>query len=246
MADLVYKFSDLYNRVAQYLGTYGSSGPTGQNLTDAKNYVNDAYQRFMTAHEWTFLRPVEQLITVSNQWQYELPDDFSSIIQTFQFSADKQFPPLDERSINQILEMRSINSNSKWPEFFSIHPDKYDKEIGQRWILSLYPTPEAAYSLWYRYQVNIDKLENDDDIPAGGPELSRLILQLCLGEAELQKEHAQGAQTATAAEMLAMAIRKDKQRRPHNLGYNGGGARWSQWDIGRGSYRLNDVEYLLD
>jgi hypothetical protein len=243
MAELIYSFSDLYNRVSQYLGTYGSSGPSGQNLTDAKAYVNDAYQRLIAAHEWPFLKPLQQLVTTSGTWQYELPSDFSSIVQSFQFTADKHYPPLEERSLNQIMEMRSVNAFNKWPEFYAIHPDKYDKTVGQRWLLSLYPTPDSAFTLWYRYTVNVDKLENDDDIPAGGVEYSRTLLQLCLAEAELQKEGTAGVHNAEASRMLADSIQKSKQTRPHNLGYNGSGALYSLWDIGRGGTRINDVSY---
>ena len=79
MATLALTYSDLYDRVAKFLGTYGSAGPAGDNLTDAKAIVNDAYTKFITARKWTFLKPSDTLGLMTNQYVYEMPELFSSL-----------------------------------------------------------------------------------------------------------------------------------------------------------------------
>ena len=247
MASLTLVFSDLYNRVSKFLGTYGSSGPSGNDLTDVKDIVNDAYRRFLDANpDWSFLYRTTQLITVSGTNTYLLPDDYIIMKHSFQHAADTGYPELEERSEAQIRDMIACNDYSSYPEFFSISPTAYSKESGQKWEVTFYPTPDSAYTLHYEYKLYPSKLENDNDLPIGSFEYSDCIRQLCLGEAESNIEESSGVQEGKAAVALAAALRNDRKRSPHKLGYFGDGYRLSSQEIARGSFRVNDVNFDTD
>lgn len=233
MGQLVLTFQELYNRVSKFLGTYGSSGPSGDDLTDAKEIVNDAYRRFLDAREWSFLKREYQLITSNNTFIYQLPEDFATLIGTINYGADENYPPLEQRSINQIRKEKADNDWTSYPELFAIK-SSHSKEFGQRWELILYPTPDAAYPLWFFYKIEPLKLEEDSDIPVGGSEFSGALRQLCLAEAESNRDEQAGIQEQKASIMLADAMRKDMIKAPHNLGYFGVDT-LSARDIARGS-----------
>lgn len=244
MANLSLVFSDLYNRVSKFLGTYGSSGPSGTDLTDAKQIVNDAYRRFLDANtDWSFLKPVTQLTTIANTWVYQLPNDYIRLIRTFQHDSDSGYPELEERSIDDILSMKACNDYSSYPEYFALRPSEYTKETGQIWEVLFFPTPDSSYTLHYQYKMYPEKLEDDNDLPVGAFEYSDCIRQLCLAEAESNIEETSGTQEGKAAVSLAAAIMNDKKRAPHTLGYNGDGYGLSSWEIARGSFRINDVSF---
>jgi len=244
MANLILTFSELYNKVSKFLGTYGSSGPTGTALTDAKEIVNDAYRRFINANpSWSFLHKDTTLSTVSGTAVYQLPPDFLELKRIFQFGADANYPPLEETSSQQITDWQNINDMSSYPSFFAIGVGEYTKETGQVWEVVFYPKPDATYTLSYSYKMSPTKLEGDDDIPIGALEYSDCIRQLCLAEAESSVEENSGVQEQKAGLALQIALKNDRRKAPHNLGYNGNGYRMSSWDLARGSFRVNDVSF---
>lgn len=247
MASLTLTFSDLYNRVSKFLGTYGSSGPSGNDLTDAKDIVNDAYRRFIDANsDWSFLFRTTKMVTVSGTATYQLPDDLILIKKEFQHDSDTGYSDLEERPGSEITSWKATNDYSSYPEYFAIEPSAYTKETGQAWEVTFYPTPDSAYTLHYEYKIYPTKLEEDNDLPIGSLEYSDCIRQMCLAEAESGTEESSGIQEGKAAVALAAALANDRKRAPHRLGYNGDGGRLSAWEIARGSYRINDVTYDTD
>jgi len=246
MASLQLDFEDLYNRTAKYLGTYGSSGPSGVNLTDAKDIVNDAYTKFITARDWSFMKPSDILLTLTNQYIYELPETFSAMLTNFQFGVDRAYPDIEEVSVDKLISLRAINTYTRWPDVYAVRPQPHSNTVGQRWEVLFYPTPDTTYTLHYRYRVMANKLEGANDFPVGGVENAQLIRQMCIAEAELSKDKTVGPQQSMAQNMLSSAILEDSKRNPHTLGYNGNGVKYSPFDIARGSYRLNNVNYVTD
>jgi len=243
MATLRLTFGDLYNEVAKFLGTYGSSGPSGANLTEAKDIVHSAYRRFLSAYDWSFLKQSDTLTTVSGTYVYELPEDFGEIIGLFQFAADDGYPPVDERMLDDIIEMRSYSDYSSYPEYFAIRAGNYTPETGQQWEIVFYPTPDAAYTLSYLYKMFPTKLSDDNDIPVGTPDCVEALKALCLAEAESRKDELLEVQENKARIILADAIRRDAKRNVKHLGYNPDGLSFSAWEIARGSYRIKNVVY---
>jgi len=246
MSSLSYKFSDLYNAVSKYLGTYGSTGPTGTNLTDAKEVVNDAYSRFITgngSYRWSFLEQEDYLNTAAGVYTYQLPEGFEALTHRFQFNNESGYRAPVERSIDTLRAVQADGTATKaYPEIYSIHAGRYDPKCGQLYEVSFYPTPDTTYTFIYRYKFMPPKLENDNDLPVGGSEMAGVLKQMCLAEAESQKDKKAGVQEAKARDMIALAIARDSARKPHILGHNSDrSSGTSYWHTARESWRVNNI-----
>jgi len=249
VASLELVFSDLYNEVSRFLGTYGSSGPGTDDLADAKRIVNSAYRRFLNSNPntWSFLKRYDRIITVSGTWEYELPNNFGNLLSnTFQYSSDTAYAPIEERSANQIIDMRAVSSYNQYAEYFAVRPGHYSKEAGQKWEAIFYPTFDSAYTLHYCYKILVEKLEGDNDIPIGGQDISECLKAICLAEAESYQDENLGVQEQKSKELLMQTIFNDNQKKAKTLGMNAPGRGLSPWDIHRGSYRINNVTYTTD
>lgn len=247
MALMQYTYQDLYNRVSKFLGTYGDSGPTGNDLQDAKDFVEEGYQEFLSppdGYVWSFLKKYTTLTTESGKFNYYLPQDYNSLIIPFRFTDQAGYPPVEERSENEIMEMRNYNNISSFPQYFAIRTADYTPEAGQRQEVIFWPEPDSEHILYYQYKFNVPELSNDSDLPVGGPQMASCLLKMCLAAAEGESDEELSTQVNRANLALIKAISEDKNREPRRLGYNANGfAGLSAWEVARGSYRVNDVNY---
>ena len=246
MASLQLSFAELYNGVSKYSGVYGSSGASGTDLTDAKDMVNAAYRRMLLAHKWTFLTPTRQIVTISGTWQYELPADFVRIKGVFRYSSADSYPPLRERLYEQIEEFRAVTDTTGYPTYYAIVAGEYKAETGQRWTVALFPTPDAAYTLYYSPEVWPARMVNDSDLHIGGPDVSEALKELAIAQAEAELDEMSAEQSVhekKAGQLLIQAVIKDNERRAHNLGYNNDENMGGVIDITR-EYRLNEVNMV--
>lgn len=219
MANLALEFSDLYNEVLRFTGEYNNGSPASTPLADAKRIVNRAYQRFVNFYDWTFLRVAGKLETASGVHVYELPADFSYITpDEFVFDDSEPYHKTQPVTAQLLQHLRSGVVYSSFPEYHTIYAGPYTKETGQGWLAAFYPTPDDAYTLHYWYRLNPQKLENDTDLPIGGPEMGDMLLELCLAYAETYKDETKAVHDATVREILAPAISLDIRRRPKHLG----------------------------
>jgi hypothetical protein len=245
MSSLVYTFSDLYATVSKFLGTYGSSGPSGTNLTDAKTIVNDAYSRFICgngSYRWSFLDQDGILNTLAGQYLYPLPEGFEALTHTFQFENETGYKAPIERDLDMIRSLRSESVESRaYPEVYAIQAGLYDPKFGQRKEVAFWPTPDTTYTFLYRYRIVPNKLENDADLPIGGPEMALVLKQMCLAEAESQGDKKASIQEQKASALLAQAIARDSARKPHILGHNSDKNSQSYWHTARESWRVNEI-----
>lgn len=239
-------FADLYNAVAKYAGTYGSSGASGTDLTEAKDMVNAAYRRLLLAYNWTFLTPTRQIVTMAGTWRYELPLDFVRVKGTFRYSSTDGYPPLRERAYEQVEEMRASSDTTGYPVYYALAAGEHTSEMGQRWLACFYPAPDAAYTLYYSPEIWPLKLVNDSDLHIGGPDISEVLRELAIAQAEgeLDEMPEEGAiHERKAMQLLGAAVAKDNQRRAKNLGYNYDENAGGIVDISR-EYRLNEVNMV--
>ncbi len=245
MATLQHNFQALYDEVSRFLGTYGTSGPAGTDLTEAKSRVHTGYRRFLNAYEWTFKKTFTSLAIDSSEWRYQLPADFMSFAIKPTFSENSLYPPLAERNVQQILEMRAELVSSSYPEYWALRPGTYNKETGQRYELIFWPSPQASLTLYYQYRVIPEKLSAAADFPLGGAEAADALMECSLWAAEENSDDIAGIHAAAAARELAALIEIDKDREPKLLGPNLNGRHISQMELARGSYRVNNVAYNL-
>jgi hypothetical protein len=238
-----YTYSDLYNRVAKFLGTYGSSGPTGTDLTDAQDFVKSGYLSFLTSYDWTFRRRYTTLSFGSGTYIYELPEDYGGIRTRPQFTSQTGYPPMEERADNEIEELRSYGENAGYPEYYAIIAGQYTPETGQRYEFKVWPTPNQTWTLYYSYYSLPSMMSNDTDIPMGSADSSECLKQFCLAAAEGESDETVGVQKAIRDEELGKAVAADKRKEPREQGYAGDFNRVSPWDVARGSTRINNVNY---
>ncbi len=244
MANMQLTFQDLYNRVSKFLGTYGSSGPSGTDLSDAKDYVRSGYMSFLLSYPWSFLRKTTTLSTETGVYVYQLPTDFRDLrgSRTLNFSANSSYPPVTETGEDEVNEQRAINISSSYPQLFAIRTGDYSPETGQRYEMIFWPMPDATYVLTYPYTIMPAAMANTTDIPIGGIETTEVIKEFCLAAAETEADEVTGVHSNLAQMELVKAITADKERAPRHLG-SMSGRRPSAWEYARGSTRINDVVY---
>jgi len=253
MASLELAFSDLYTKVAEFLGL--GSSPTGTDLTLCKNLVYRGYRKFLFPLEmnprtgirktyvWSFRRQQGTLITEGDKWIYELPTDYAYIAGKLKFAAGENYPNPEIRSESQIIGMRTADNTTGYPRFYAIRAGKYYKDTGQTYEIILWPTADSAYTYLYPYVVNPPKPSADTDVFMGGVMASECILEHCLAVAETQEDDTIGIHTQLANELTIQLIQQDKMNHPVELGYCPDNSIYPSWSgIGRPPWRISDVE----
>jgi hypothetical protein len=86
----------------------------------------------------------------------------------------------------------------------------------------LCPTPDAVYSLFYRYSVAISGLDaSTNTIPPGGNQHGELYLEACLASAEQMLHDSQGLHSVRFMECLIASVSRDRKVScPDTLGVN--------------------------
>ena len=220
MARLTLSYQNLYDEVSHFLGlTARGTSPSSTNLTLCKSIVDRGIRQFLypidmltgQPHEWEFLKVYWDFTTVSGQWKYALPIDFSDLYSTLYFDTSSANPPLLKRSAEQLLDMRTSGDMSGYPEYFAITPLRYDIEIGTLYELWLHPTPGQTETLSGFYRADPVQLSATTDLVIGGIRAIEAILESCLAVAEHQEDDMTSSHhTAKAAELIQKLIKFDK------------------------------------
>ena len=219
MARMTLSYQNLYDEVSHFLGlTSRGTTPTGADLTLCKELVDRGIRQFLypldmqtgQPHEWEFLKVYWDFTTVSGQWKYALPIDFSDLYSTLYFDTDSANPLLVKRSAEQILDMRTGGGISGYPEYFAITTSRYGAEVGSLYELWLYPTPGQVDTLSGFYRADPVQLAATTDLVVGGIRAIEAILESCLAVAEHQEDDMTSSHhTAKAAELIQKLIKFD-------------------------------------
>jgi len=230
MSSLEQTFENVYDLVGEFVG-WGSS-PSATEITKAKNLVYRGYRRFLQpinmrtgrSHTWSFLKQHGTIITVSGQWQYDLPADFGYLTRSFSFAEGTGHPPMKERSVNQVMDARTITSATTYPSIFATRNGKYIKEIGTLKEVIFNPTPGSNYTLNYSYVMSPPKPIDDGDFFVGGPWASEAIMECALAMAELEQDDTLGVHHQRSEELIQALIQTDLQNAPRTVGkvFDGG------------------------
>ena len=219
MARLTFSYSNLYDEVSHFLGlTPRGTSPSSTNLTLCKSIVDRGIRQFLypvdrqtgLPHDWEFLKVYWDFTTISGQWKYALPIDFSDLYSTLYFDLESANPPLVKRSAEQVLNMRTGGTISGYPEYFAITPLRYDIEIGTLYELWIYPTPSQSETLSGFYRADPVQLSATTDLVIGGIRAIEAILESCLAVAEHQEDDMTSSHhTGKAAELIQQLIKFD-------------------------------------
>lgn len=216
-------YTDLSSQVGYFLG-YGrtSANWSASQLADIDAVVQAGVRQFYfppavqgvePGYSWSFLSPVTTLTCIINDYDYDLPDDFGRIVGDLTYAADKHYANIIVSGEGLIRSYKNNNDVAGRPRVAAIRYKASTGVIGQRLELLLYPKPDAAYVLTYKYEANTGKLNDSTNLyPLGGMRYSDLVLESCLSKAEqLMNDVQNGVHYNAFAQLLVSMIQYDKR-----------------------------------
>ena len=152
-----------------------------------------------------------------------MPDSFGYLIGEMTYAtADNGFCAVQQVPEQEIRKLQqTATSTTGKPRFVSIRPTTTTGASGQRFQGTLWPTPDAVYTLTYQYHVLMDSISASYPYPYGGMAHAETILEACLSAAEQQLDDEAGLHTAEYEKRLVESIKYDMQMEPEFYGYNG-------------------------
>lgn len=224
-------FAELKLDVAEFVG-YGRDPDawTATQLARIRRCIEIGLRNFywptpaagQGVYRWSFLEPVATLATVDGTGDYDLPADFGHIVGPLTYGeSESSVCYVKVVSDIQVRELRQRSVGEGAPRYAAVQPVAGDGSTGQRSTLLLWPTPDSAYNLTYRYAILPDRLLDTRPYPLGGAAHAETIRQACLAAAERELNQEQGVHAASFAERLSASLAVDMQRAPDSLGVLG-------------------------
>lgn len=217
-------FEILQERVGHYLFGIRTEFSEDQEA-DIEDCMQDGLRRVYSIHEWSFLRPLASLLTVTDNPQIVLNNysTFDAVANdsdlTYEGGADFWYPPVRWRHDSTIRQLQASNTETGRPVFYSVRTVEFDPTIGSRKVIVLYPTPDAAYTLRVPMILRPVLLDETNVYAIGGELLSQAMLEACLAAAEHNFEEREHIHEKRFQEMIVLAIRDDQDRSsPTSLG----------------------------
>ena len=228
-SELSVTYADLLAEVAAFLG-YGSD-PTAWSAAqraEADRYVQAGVRRFYyppaaagseVGYAWSFLNPSATLATVADESELVLPSDLGRVLGNFHYEESENQRSIVQISETRLQELRSRQtSSSGHPEYACVRHKAKEPGTGQRLEVAWWPTPDAAYTLTYRYEAYNGKLSDDNPYPLGGMRHAELIVQSCLAVAEQRANDERGLHSEEFERILASAIAQDRRQGARHYG----------------------------
>ena len=186
-------------------------------------YYPPAMPGFEPGYEWSFLRPWGSIDTVESQADNVLPDDFSRLMAGgLMFAADFGYTPVAaDVGAAKILTMRQTEDFEGLPTMAAVKVVAAAAGVGQRKTIMWYPTPDAAYTLAFRYEAYAEQLTAEQPYPLGGMKHADCVAESCLAVAEQRANDEAGLHTARFEAMLVACMVRDKREGATNFGQTG-------------------------
>lgn len=166
-------------------------------------------------HEWSFLKPIKELLIVSGEADMGLWSDFCYLVGELYFiqpdiaTAD----PLIRVNDGQIMKMRQqlTTGSTGRPTHCAIVPEANPGNLSpQKYRLMMYPTPDQNYTVQGRYKVAPWALDHQHQHPYGGPDHANTLIFACLKASEVING-TPGPHTQRFNECLLASIEEDKR-----------------------------------
>lgn len=226
-------YNELQKAIGRYLGygrmVYGPDDGT-QEWADIEDCIKSGLRQFYVpppmqgqpgSHQWSFLRPVAQLMLAAGVADYDLPEDFGGLHGDLTYPAYEQAKPVVVTSESAIRAIRQSRTQSGKPKQAAIRPKATDGAAAQKFEMILWPVPDCQIELTYRYFVLPQTLSNENPYPYGGQAHSETILESCLAIAEQRLNDIKGIHWEKFMERLAASIQIDRKTSGADfLGYN--------------------------
>jgi len=207
-------------------------------------YYPPAAESIEAGYEWSFLKPTAELDIEADTAVYPLPSDLGRIVGNLHFAASAHAPSVVLVSESRIQSYASLNESSGIPRYAAVRvaapvvpeepeegeeeePEEGEEEeatdpVGQRIEIVFWPTPNAAFTLAYRYEAFSGKLTDENPYPLGGMRHSELITESCLAVAEQRANDERGLHTEQFVRLLATSVAQDKRNGARFFGHMGG------------------------
>lgn len=159
------------------------------------------------------------------QIDYVLPDLFGGFRGDLFLdqSSTSQGYVLQRTSKEELLALQKsgVADFASQPCRFSVFPQDQTGSSGQRWLMSVWPTADSAYTVSGYYTINPYRLTSSLPFPMGGLPLSECLREAVLGAAEIEFKGEAGIHTQMFQRKLQAAISYDRQMsNPGILGQN--------------------------
>jgi hypothetical protein len=162
-------------------------------------------------HTWSFLEQTTTVVTTSGTYNYTFPTDYGSFVGRFMiWPSGEGYDPPYRTNDTEILMLRQHQTTSGRPQCFATRWLAQTRGSNQRQELILWPTPDATYTLTYRYAVLTGPLGTDNPYPLGGPRMSQLLLEACRAIGEYKKNGQRTDSWSVFITELQSAIQLDK------------------------------------
>ncbi|GIW60065.1 MAG: hypothetical protein KatS3mg087_1131 [Patescibacteria group bacterium] len=231
MTALAVTFDDLRRELGRFVG-WGRDFTkwTEDQKTDAQDIIKSALRRIywptdtnlgVVDYQWSFLQATAVIGGVSGQDTYELPEDFGDVVGKVHFKNQQAYPPIDVISASDMLRLKSRFVVNGIPKNAAFLPNRTDGSYEQKWVMMVYPTPQADYEFWFRYNISPNYLLSEDrQYPIGGAQFSELFIEGVLAVAEEKLLDAPGLHSERFQLELASAIKRDSRGNiAETLGY---------------------------
>ncbi len=229
---LTLTLGDLRTDVAHYLGyntTFASNNASQQ--ADITRAIKAGIRKFVVpvfsggrSHSWSFLSPTATLALTASDSQYDLPDNFGSMEGEFSYATTDnrsgRIQMVGEGMIRKLYE--GTSSTSGPPQFAAIRVlSTAVTTESSRYEVIFFPTPDASYTLSYKYYVQIDMVSDTANYPVGGMESAECLRAACMAAAEEQKNDGSSDWTQRFTALLEACLFRDKQKERDYFGYMG-------------------------
>lgn len=164
-------------------------------------------------HIWSFLMPTATLTLAQDDYDIDLPADFSHILGEFTYQDGEGKRKLTRVHESTIRAKRGNSSAAGPPQMVAVDEKTFVATTGQRWQALFWPTPDAAYSLEYTYLVEPNHLDPTNLYPYGGGAHASTILSACMAALEILTDDQPGPYAADFSQRLAASVQLDLKTR---------------------------------
>jgi hypothetical protein len=154
---------------------------------------------------------------------YDLPSDFAMIDGPLVYAAGQSIlqTPIQRVSEHDLLQELCFLVMSGYPRRYAIRPKAIDMTTNTRYELLLSPSPDAVYTLYYNYRIDIPALDNTNAVPPGGDAHGELYIAACLMAVEEKLHDGIGKNAEIFMRCLAASVSHDRKvAAPDTLGYD--------------------------
>jgi hypothetical protein len=157
------------------------------------------------------MNPAGTLSVVADDGDIDLPVDLGRVVGDLYFEPTVFASSIVVISEARMLSLREASADTSRPKYAAVRYKQAVGSHGQTQELLLWPIPDAAYTLTYRYEAYSGKLSAQNPCPLGGARYAELVTESCLAIAEQRANDEKGIHTERFFSLLASGIAMDRR-----------------------------------